>query len=129
MKFNFDSARPHTAVPPDERVGSPHKPTQSPLSTREPIGATPDQSEATDSRNEILDLIYHPSDFQITQIVDNSKVCVCVCVRARVHVCVSHIIDSPKSNYPLLLKMMCICIFPLHCCTLYFRKDCLHVHF
>jgi hypothetical protein len=21
------------------------------------------------------------------------------------------------------------CIFPLHCCTLYFRKDCLHVHF
>jgi hypothetical protein len=22
-----------------------------------------------------------------------------------------------------------ICIFPLHCCTLYFRKDCLHVHF
>jgi hypothetical protein len=69
-------SNPHTAVPPDERVGSPHKPTQSPLSTREPIGATPDQSEATDSRNEILDLIYHPSDFQITQIVDNSKVCV-----------------------------------------------------
>jgi hypothetical protein len=32
-------------------------------------------------------------------------------------------------NYPLLLKMMGICIFPLHCCTLYFRKDCLHVHF
>jgi hypothetical protein len=30
---------------------------------------------------------------------------------------------------PLLLKMMGICIFPLHCCTLYFRKDCLHVHF
>ena len=36
--------------------------------------------------------------------------------------------SSPKGNYPLLLKMMGICIFPLHCCTLYFRKDCLHVH-
>jgi hypothetical protein len=36
---------------------------------------------------------------------------------------------SPKGNYPLLLNMMGICIFPLHCCTLYFRKDCLHVHF
>ncbi|VDI57338.1 serine/threonine-protein kinase ULK4 [Mytilus galloprovincialis] len=68
------SARPHTSVAPDERVGTPHKPTQSPLSTREPIGATPDQSEATDSRNEILDLIYHPSDFQVSQIVDNSKI-------------------------------------------------------
>lgn len=68
------SARPHTAAPPDERVGSPHKPTQSPLSTREPIGSTPDQSEAGDSRNEVIDLIYHPSDFQVTQIVDNSKI-------------------------------------------------------
>lgn len=68
------SARPHTAVPPDERVGSPHKATQSPLSTREPIGATPDQSETTDSRNEILDLIFHSSDFQVTPIVDNSKI-------------------------------------------------------
>ena len=37
--------------------------------------------------------------------------------------------SSPKGNYPLFLKMMGICIFPLHCCTLYFRKDCLHVHF
>jgi hypothetical protein len=36
---------------------------------------------------------------------------------------------TPKGNYPQLLKMMRICIFPLHCCTLYFRKDCLHVHF
>jgi hypothetical protein len=35
------------------------------------------------------------------------------------------IFKSPKGNYPLLLKMMGICIFPLHCCTLYFRKDCL----
>jgi hypothetical protein len=37
--------------------------------------------------------------------------------------------SRPKGNYPLLLKMMGICIFPLHCCTLYFRNDCLHVHF
>jgi hypothetical protein len=32
---------------------------------------------------------------------------------------------SPKD----IFEMMRICIFPLHCCTLYFRKDCLHVHF
>ena len=81
MLILFTSAIPHTAAPPDERVGSPHKPTQSPLSTREPIGATPDQSETTDSRNEIIDLIYHPSDFQITQIVDNSKVCMRIILR------------------------------------------------
>jgi hypothetical protein len=34
-----------------------------------------------------------------------------------------------KGHYPLLLKMMRSCIFPLHCCTLYFRKDCSHVQF
>jgi hypothetical protein len=28
------------------------------------------------------------------------------------------IIFKSKGNYPLLLKMMGICIFPLHCCTL-----------
>jgi hypothetical protein len=36
---------------------------------------------------------------------------------------------APDNFQVLLLKMMRICIFPLHCCTLYFRKDCLHVHF
>ena len=39
------------------------------------------------------------------------------------------LIRAPEGNYPLLLKMMGICIFPLHSCTLYFRKDRLHVHF
>ena len=72
----FSSARPHTAVPPDDRVGSPHKATQSPLTTREVIGATvtTDQSEVAETRNEIIELIFHPSDFQITHIVDNAKV-------------------------------------------------------
>ena len=51
-----------------------------------------------------------------------------------VHLCMmygqsSRKISNPKGNCPLLLKMMRICIFPLHCCSLYFRKDCLHVHF
>jgi hypothetical protein len=36
-------------------------------------------------------------------------------------------VDEQK-NEKKHLKMMGICIFPLHCCTLYFRKDCLHVH-
>ncbi|KAJ8308456.1 LOW QUALITY PROTEIN: hypothetical protein KUTeg_013330 [Tegillarca granosa] len=69
------SARPHTAVPPDERLGTPHKPTQSPLTTREVIGATPDTSEADETRNEILDLIFHPSDFQITPIIQKPAPC------------------------------------------------------
>jgi hypothetical protein len=54
------------------------------------------------------------------------------------------IIFKSKGNYPLLLKMMGICIFPLHCCTLLQKRlltctlkimfdtsdiqDCLHVH-
>lgn len=69
------STRPLTATP-DDRVGSPHKATQSPLSTREVIGATVtgDQSQAEETRNEVLELVFHPSDFQVTPIMDNSKV-------------------------------------------------------
>ncbi|KAK3602625.1 hypothetical protein CHS0354_034209 [Potamilus streckersoni] len=63
------SARPHTAVPPDT---SPHKATQSPLSTREPVGTG--HSEPDETKNEILVLIYHPSDFTITPIIDNPKI-------------------------------------------------------
>lgn len=69
------STRPLTATP-DDRVGSPHKATQSPLSTREVIGAivTGDQSQEEETRNEVLELVFHPSDFQVTPIMDNSKI-------------------------------------------------------
>lgn len=68
------SARPHTAVPPDERVNSPQRQPQSPLATREPLTSTRDQSESSDTKNEILDLIYHHSDFTVSSIVDNPKI-------------------------------------------------------
>ncbi|KAK3093040.1 hypothetical protein FSP39_010415 [Pinctada imbricata] len=69
------STRPHTAVPPDdEKVRAPHNATQSPISTREVIGTTTTESEAYETRNKALELIYHPSDFTITAIVDNVKI-------------------------------------------------------
>ena len=70
----FISTRPHTAVPPDERVNSPQRQPQSPLATREPLTSTRDQSESSDTKNEILDLIYHHSDFTVSSIIDNPKV-------------------------------------------------------
>ncbi|WAR10143.1 ULK4-like protein [Mya arenaria] len=70
------SARPHTAVPPDDslRVNSPYKQHASPLSTREPVGIGKDTSELLQTKNEILNLVYHPSDFSMSPIVDNPKV-------------------------------------------------------
>lgn len=69
------SARPHTAVPPDEslRVASPHRHQHSPLTTREPVGTGKDMV-STETTNELLDLIYHPSDFVISSIIDNPKI-------------------------------------------------------
>ena len=61
-------------MPPDERVNSPQRQPQSPLATREPLTSTRDQSESNDTKNEILDLIYHHSDFTVSSIVDNPKV-------------------------------------------------------
>ena len=72
--IDFSSARPHTAVPPDERVNSPQRQPQSPLATREPMTLTKDQSESSEARNEISDLIYHHSDFTVSPIIDNPKV-------------------------------------------------------
>ncbi|XP_059156600.1 serine/threonine-protein kinase ULK4-like [Physella acuta] len=65
------SARPHTAVPPDDRVTSPYRP----VTTRETIGSTTD-GEATlqDTSSELKRLIFHDSDFVVTQIVDNPKI-------------------------------------------------------
>lgn len=69
------SARPHTAVPPDERVTSPHKAMQSPLTTRDVIGNTTDgEASIQDNGSETKRLIFHESDFIVTQIVDNPKV-------------------------------------------------------
>lgn len=71
------STRPPTAVPPDEKLAPTQKPTQSPLSTREvreTIGATGGESQADETKNEALELIYHHSDFHITPIVDNTKI-------------------------------------------------------
>ena len=74
--MSFYSARPHTAVPPDDslRVASPYKQQQSPLSTREPTVKGKDTWDITQTRNELLDLIYHPSDFVVSSIIDNPKV-------------------------------------------------------
>uniref|UniRef100_A0A2C9L0L6 Protein kinase domain-containing protein n=1 Tax=Biomphalaria glabrata TaxID=6526 RepID=A0A2C9L0L6_BIOGL len=69
------SARPHTAVPPDDRVTSPHRPIQTPLKTRETIGNTTDgEASIQDNGSETKKLIFHDSDFIITQIVDNPKI-------------------------------------------------------
>nr|XP_034324271.1 serine/threonine-protein kinase ULK4 isoform X2 [Crassostrea gigas] len=71
------STRPPTAVPPDEKLAPTQKPTQSPLSTREvreTIGTTGGESQADETKNEALELIYHHSDFHITPIVDNTKI-------------------------------------------------------
>jgi hypothetical protein len=62
------------------------------------------------------------------------KLCQAFRAPDKLRICVFYAMKTSKneciiSNYPLLLKMMRICIFLLHCCTLYFRKDCLHVHF
>ncbi|KAK6166744.1 hypothetical protein SNE40_023371 [Patella caerulea] len=64
------SARPHTASQPDERVASPFRTLQSPLTTREPIV----RDETDGPTNEVLQYIYHPSDFIVTSIVDNPKI-------------------------------------------------------
>ncbi|XP_053386677.1 serine/threonine-protein kinase ULK4-like isoform X1 [Mercenaria mercenaria] len=70
------SARPHTAVPPDDslRVNSPYRQQHSPLSTREPLGTGKDTAELSQTKSEILDLIYHPTDFAISSIIDNPKI-------------------------------------------------------
>ncbi|XP_048734641.2 serine/threonine-protein kinase ULK4-like isoform X2 [Ostrea edulis] len=71
------STRPPTAVPPDEKLAPTQKPTQSPLSTREvreTIGTTGGESQADETKNEALELIFHHSDFHITPIVDNTKI-------------------------------------------------------
>lgn len=75
--ISYNSTRPPTAVPPDEKLAPTQKPTQSPLSTREvreTIGTTGGESQADETKNEALELIYHHSDFHITPIVDNTKV-------------------------------------------------------
>ncbi|XP_052237565.1 serine/threonine-protein kinase ULK4-like isoform X3 [Dreissena polymorpha] len=70
------SARPHTAVPPDDslRVNSPYKQHASPLSTREPVTLGTDSGELLQTRNEILGLVYHPTDFCVSPIIDNPKI-------------------------------------------------------
>ncbi|KAL8565090.1 hypothetical protein ACOMHN_005293 [Nucella lapillus] len=71
------SARPHTAVPPDEKVTTPYRQVQSPLTTREVIGITHDDTDGISCRNgdnEALKLVYHDSDFTVSQIIDNPKI-------------------------------------------------------
>ena len=70
------SARPHTAVPPDEKVTTPYRQVQSPLTTREVIGITHDDVDSSDrnGNNEALKLVFHDSDFTVSQIIDNPKV-------------------------------------------------------
>ncbi|GFR84606.1 serine/threonine-protein kinase ULK4 [Elysia marginata] len=72
------SARPHTAVQQDDRVASPHRlhtPGPAQLTTREAIGYTTDgEASLQDSSTEIKRLIFHDTDFIITQIVDNPKI-------------------------------------------------------
>ncbi|XP_076458728.1 serine/threonine-protein kinase ULK4-like isoform X2 [Babylonia areolata] len=70
------SARPHTAVPPDEKVTGPYRQMQSPLTTREVIGITQDDVDSSDrnSDNEALKLVFHDSDFTVSQIIDNPKI-------------------------------------------------------
>ncbi|GFO05468.1 serine/threonine-protein kinase ulk4 [Plakobranchus ocellatus] len=72
------SARPHTAVQQDDRMASPrrlHTPGPGPLTTREAIGYTTDgEASLQESGTETKRLIFHDSDFIITQIVDNPKI-------------------------------------------------------
>ncbi|KAK7111983.1 serine/threonine-protein kinase ULK4-like isoform X2 [Littorina saxatilis] len=70
------SARPHTAVQPDEKVTTPYRQVQSPLTTREVIGMTQDDTDSIDRNgdNEALKLVFHDSDFTTSQIIDNPKI-------------------------------------------------------
>ncbi|BFZ15632.1 hypothetical protein BsWGS_18671 [Bradybaena similaris] len=69
------SARPHTAVPPDEIITSPLRPAQVPLTTRETVGkTTDDETSSHDNISGTKRLIFHDSDFITTQIVDNPKI-------------------------------------------------------
>ncbi|XP_025099125.1 serine/threonine-protein kinase ULK4-like isoform X3 [Pomacea canaliculata] len=70
------SARPHTAVPPDDKVTSPYRQIQSPLTTREVIGGTQEDSGSFDKTSEgnVQKLIFHDSDFTASQIIDNPKI-------------------------------------------------------
>ncbi|CAG5124212.1 unnamed protein product [Candidula unifasciata] len=69
------SARPHTAVPPDEIGASPLRPTQAPLTTRETVGkTTDDETSSHDNMSGTKRLIFHDSDFTTAQIVDNPKI-------------------------------------------------------
>lgn len=73
--YFFLSARPHTAVPPDEIITSPLRPAQAPLTTRETVGkTTDDETSSHDNISGTKRLIFHDSDFITTQIVDNPKV-------------------------------------------------------
>ncbi|XP_013396898.1 serine/threonine-protein kinase ULK4 [Lingula anatina] len=72
------SSRPGTVGQQDERVTSPHKLAQSPLSIKETFrkNKTP-RAEAViaeEAQSELQELIYHESDWTVTQIVDNPKV-------------------------------------------------------
>ena len=80
--MSFSSARPHTAVPPDEKVTTPYRQAHSPLTTREVIGITQDDVDSIDrnGENEALRLVFHDSDFTVSQIIDNPKVCIVLCL-------------------------------------------------
>ncbi|ESO86237.1 hypothetical protein LOTGIDRAFT_220770 [Lottia gigantea] len=67
------SARPHTAAH-DERIASPFRTLQSPLTTRETIKTDRADDVTEQTTNDLLENIYHPSDFIITNIVDNPKI-------------------------------------------------------
>ena len=68
--YLFSSARPHTAVPPDDRLTATQMPT-----TREVIGNTTDgEASLQDTSSDTKRLIFHESDFVVTQVVDNPKV-------------------------------------------------------
>ena len=79
--ISFDSSRPHTAATPDptndEHLSavSPQKLlTQTPVQVKSAIWHAKQQLGGSTEQSEILQLVYHTSDFTVSSIVDNPKV-------------------------------------------------------
>ena len=83
------SSRPHTAATQeqDDLLGSAKMMTQSPINAKEIIRRVR-QLEVEEEASDIVRLIYHETDFGISHIVDNPKVCRAFLIKIKVRMVV-----------------------------------------
>ncbi|XP_074642606.1 serine/threonine-protein kinase ULK4-like [Tubulanus polymorphus] len=69
------STRPSTAIQPEDRMTSPCRLAQSPLSMKETLRIAKENLAPEDMQiKSIMDLLYHISDMTVTPIVDNKQI-------------------------------------------------------